>query len=161
MKASRLVLIFVLACSSASVARAAQKAQAADSPAAVVRELYRLHRNGNGHVFDKSGRRYQQRFFDEKLAGLIWKDLTQTPEGEVGALDFDPLYDAQDMRITNFRVGDPAVEGAKVEVPVTFDNFGKRTLIKFRMVKEGGAWKIENIIYPEGFDLVKILSTPQ
>ncbi len=68
-------------------------------PAEVVRELYRVHRNGSGHVFERRGRRLQHKFFDAKLAGLIWKALSDTPEGEPGYIDFDPLFNAQDARI--------------------------------------------------------------
>jgi hypothetical protein len=33
------------------------------------------------------------KYFSERLAQLIWKDAVSS-RGEVGALDFDPLYDA-------------------------------------------------------------------
>lgn len=129
-------------------------------PAAVVRELYRVHRNGNGQVFERQGRRHQQKFFDAKLAGLIWKDLTETPEGEPGRIDFDPLFNAQDARIKNFRVGEGAVEGRTAGVPVTFVNFDRRVRIDFRLVMVKGVWKISNIVYGGGSDLLAILSAP-
>jgi hypothetical protein len=159
MKAFGFVSALILATSLAPAAVFAQKAQPQQpsTPAAVVAELYRVHRNGYGHVFEKSGRRLQQKFFDKNLAGLLWKDLTETPEGDVGNLDFDPLYNAQDTKITNFRIGAPVVDGANVNVPVSFNNFGQRTNIRFLLVNEGGVWKIANIFYKEG-DLVKILS---
>jgi hypothetical protein len=161
MKLLRLLLIFVLAGSLGSVASAAQKIQPTASPDAVVRELYRVHRNGYGHVFEKAGRKNQLKFFDRNLAALIWKDLTETPDGEVGNLDFDPLYSAQDMKITNFRVGAPNLEGSKASVPVSFNNYNQKTKIKFLLVNTDGVWKIENIIYDNGSDLVKILSATQ
>src|SRR5205085_4484348 len=99
-----LVLLLFVA---TGVAAQASRVPAAASPDAVVRELYRVHRNGYGRVFDRKGRKLQQRFFDENLARLIWKDLTETPEGEVGRLDFDPLYNAQDTHITRFHIGTP------------------------------------------------------
>ena len=86
-------------------------------PETVVKELYRVHRNGNGHVFEKQGRKLQQKFFDRKLAALIWKDVTETPEGELGNLDFDPLYNAQDTRIKNFRVGAGTVKATRPPSP--------------------------------------------
>jgi hypothetical protein len=138
----------------------AQKQRAASSPDAVVRELYRIHRNGYGPIFEKKGRKYQEKFFDKNLAGLIWKDFTQTPEGEVGNLDFDPLFSAQDFKITKLRVGAPIVDGENVFVPVSFNNFGKRTSLKFLLVNEGGVWKVANIDYGEGTDLVGLLSRP-
>ena len=132
----------------------------APAPDAVVRELYKVHRNGRGHVFERQGRKLQQRFFDAKLAALLWKLLTETPEGEGGYLDFDPLYNAQDTQIKNFRVGAATVKGDAASVPVTFVNFEQKVRIVFRLVRPQQVWKISNIDYGGGSDLVKILSEP-
>jgi hypothetical protein len=132
----------------------------APAPSDVVRELYKSHRGGLGHLFERQGRKLQLRFFDAKLAALIWKDLTETPEGEVGHLDFDPLYNAQDTQIKNFRVGAATVKGDAASVPVTFVNFDQKVKIDFRLVRAKGAWKISNIVYGGGSDLLKILSEP-
>ena len=140
--------------------RAAATVPAATTPDAVVRELYKVHRNGYGHVFEKSGRKLQQRFFDENLARLIWKDLTETPSDEVGRLDFDPLYNAQDVHVTRFRVGAPALEGDKATVHVTFSNYDRKEDLKFLMVKTATGWKISNIDYGSGFDLLKLFAEP-
>jgi hypothetical protein len=129
-------------------------------PDAVVRELYKAHRDGRGHVFEKQGRRLQLKFFDAKLAALLWKDLSETPEGELGHLDFDPLYNAQDTQIKSFRVGPPSIKGGAASVPVTFVNFEQKVKIVFRLVRTGGGWKVSNIEYGGGSDLVKILSEP-
>lgn len=129
-------------------------------PEAVVKELYRVHRNGYGHVFEKRGRKLQQKFFDQKLAALIWKDLTETPEGELGNLDFDPLYSAQDMKIRNLRVGASSIKGDTATVPVTFMNYDQHVRIDFRLVNTKAGWKISNILYGGGSDLVQILSQP-
>ena len=128
-------------------------------PETVVKELYRVHRNGNGHVFEKRGRKLQQKFFDQKLAALIWKNLTQTPEGEVGNIDFDPLFNAQDMQIKNFRVGVSTVKDDTATVPVTFVNFDQKVRLVFRLVNTKQGWKVSNIVYGDS-DLVQILSQP-
>jgi hypothetical protein len=94
----------------------------------------------------------------QKLADLIWKDITKTPEGEVGNLDFDPLYNAQDTGIKNFQIGKPVVEGDESTVLVSFRNFGQRTRIKFEMHNGKEGWRINNVIYSDKSDLVKILS---
>lgn len=130
----------------------------APAPDAVVRALYKVHRDGRGHVFEKRGRRHQQRFFDARLAGLIWKDLTETPEGEPGRIDFDPLYNAQDAQIKNFRVGAASVRGDAASVPVTFVNYDQRVRIDFRLVRTKAGWKVSNIVYGDDSDLLKILS---
>jgi hypothetical protein len=158
------LLLIASACFGCAAVTRAQTGAAASTPDAVVRELYRVHRNGYGHVFEKEGRKYQQKFFDKQLADLIWKDLTQTPEGDVGNLDFDPLFNAQDTKITNFRIGAPTVNGDRATVLVTFNNFGKPNKLAFRMHKTSEGWKVENIFYHgngDDFDLIKILSGTQ
>ena len=142
-------------------AHAAQRIQPANSPDSVVRELYRVHKDGRGGVFEGKGKRYIYRFFDQDLADLIWKNITETPEGEVGNLDFDPLYNAQDTRITNFQIGKPVVEGDNSTVLVSFRNFGQRTRLKFEMHNGKEGWKVKNVVYGDNSDLVKLLSAPQ
>lgn len=139
---------------------AAQKAQTTNSPDKVIRALYRVHNNGKGGVFEAKGKKYIYRFFDQKLADLIWKDITETPE-EVGNLDFDPLYNAQDTGITNFHIGKPVVAGDESTVLVSFRNFGQRTRVKFELHKGKEGWRIDNVIYGDDSDLVKILSPRQ
>lgn len=133
----------------------------ANSPDTVIRRLYRIHNDGRGGVFETKGKKYIYRFFDQKLADLLWKNISETPEGEVGNLDFDPLYNAQDTQIRNFQVGKPVVKGAEGTVVVSFRNFDQRVTIKFEMVKGKDGWKISNVIYGGDSDLIKILSAPQ
>jgi len=154
-------LLTLLMISVGVFAHGAQKARPIGSPDSVVRELYRVHNNGRGGVFEAKGKKYIYKFFDQQLADLIWKEISQTPEGEVGNLDFDPLYNAQDTKITKFQIGRPALRGDESTVVVSFQNFGQRTIIKFEMNKSKEGWKIKNVIYGDKSDLVKILSPPQ
>jgi hypothetical protein len=117
-----------------------------------------VHNNGRGRVFEAKGKKYIYRFFDQKLADLLWKNITETPEGEVGNLDFDPLFNAQDTRISNFRISKPVVQGDDSTVVVTFRNFAQSTTIKFEMHNSKEGWRIRNVIYGDKSDLIKILS---
>jgi len=154
-------LIALLVILGSLFAQAAQRARPTNSPDGVIRELYRVHNNGRGGVFEAKGKKYIYKFFDQKLADLLWKDISETPEGEVGNLDFDPLYNAQDTRITNFQVGKPVVEGDKATVLVSFRNFGQLTRLKFEMHNGKEGWRISNVFYGDKTDLVKMLSPPQ
>ena len=53
------------------------------------------------------------KYFVKSLADLIWKDA-HGPKGEVGAIDGDPLYDAQDMEIKKFAIGETVSESATI-----------------------------------------------
>jgi hypothetical protein len=158
MSFSLIPLLVILGC---VFSPAAQRAQPTNSPDRVIRELYRVHNNGKGGVFEANGKKYIYKFFDQKLADLIWKDISETPAGEVGNLDFDPLYNAQDTGITNFQIGKPVVEGDESTVLVSFRNFGQRTRVKFEMHKGREGWRIRNVIYGDKSDLIKILSPHQ
>ena len=138
----------------------AQRVRPANSPDSVVRELYRVHNDGRGGVFEARGKKYIYKFFDQKLADLIWKTIAETPEDEVGNLDFDPLYNAQDTKITNFQISTPVVEGDESTVIVNFRNFGQRTRITFELHNSKEGWRIRNVIYGDESDLLKILSSP-
>jgi ABC-type transporter MlaC component len=157
MRTINVLLIALLLVLASAFSHAAQRAQPTTSPASVIREVYKVHDNGKGGIFEAKGKKYLYRFFDQQLADLIWKDISQTPEGELGNLDFDPLYNAQDTGITNFQIGKPLVEGNTATVLVTFRNFGQRTRIKFEMRNRESGWKIKNVIYDKS-DLITILS---
>jgi hypothetical protein len=60
---------------------------------------------------------------DKELADLIWH-MPNSPD-EVGPLDGDPLYNAQDMKTTNFVIHKPTVTGETANVSVTFRNIAK------------------------------------
>jgi len=154
---SSILLFVVLSPLSAS---ATQRSQHTNSPDGVVRDLYRIHNDGRGGVFEAKGKKYIYKFFAQKLADLIWKDISETPEGEVGNLDFDPLYNAQDTKITNFVISKPVIAGDETTVGVSFRNFGQRTTIKFAMVNGKDGWKISNVVYGGDSDLIKLLSAP-
>lgn len=87
------------------------------------------------------------KYFTKATANLIWKEAIDS-KGEVGALESDPLYNAQDTKIKNFNAGKPDIKDNKAEVPVNFQNFGEKQKITFALVKENSAWKIEDINTP-------------
>ena len=92
------------------------------------------------------------KYFARSLADVIWKDAVSS-KGEVGALDGDPLYDAQDMEIKKFAIAKPSYEGGKARVNVTFDNFGQPKSFVFTLVNGRTGWRIDNIEYGEGRSL--------
>lgn len=154
----RLFLILLLGALGGGLA-GAQKSPAPATPDALVRELYRVHNNGNGPIFQATGQRYWTKYFDDRLAKLLRKALTG-PSDEV-VLDFDPLYNAQDTKITNFQVGQPVLKQDQATVVVNFRNFGQPTKITFQLRQTPAGWKITNVLYGKDSDLVKILSEPQ
>jgi Protein of unknown function (DUF3828) len=161
MKASILALIMLCCSVSAGTLQTAAPGKAsADAPASLVRELYRVHRQGRGPIFTGKSKVYLQKFFDQKLADLLWKILTAKTD-EVGPLDFDPLFNAQDVLLSNFRIGASTGDDQQAVVVVTFRNDTRPETIRFSLRHTKAGWRVANIIYTDGSDLIKILSSPQ
>ena len=128
--------------------------QARITPDTVVRNLYAARkRPATDPFFQTKSRARLSTYFTKDLGSLIWKDAVASAKSkEVGALDGDPLYNAQDMKITAFRIKPPQFGEGNLnlaDVPVTFKNFGKEQTILFRLERDNtGVWKISDIFYP-------------
>jgi hypothetical protein len=122
------------------------------SPNALVADLYREHNRKHSPFFQTRSRALLNKYFEKGLADMIWKDAVSS-KGEVGTLNADPLYDAQDTEIKAFVIGKAGYEGGKAKVPVTFTNFGKPKLFLFTLVNGRSGWRIYDIEYGEGRSL--------
>ncbi len=125
------------------------------APDALVSDLYKQHDAEKSPFFQTKSRALVDKYFAKSLADMIWKDA-KTSNGEVGALDGDPLYNAQDTQIKKFSVGKADIKDKSATVPVTFENYDKKEKLIFSLVQENDAWKIADINYGDGFTLVKI-----
>jgi Protein of unknown function (DUF3828) len=129
----------------------------AQTPDAVVKELYKIHdqdlKSGGDQILNRENRKYIDKFFDKTMADFIWKDLT-TNVDEVGVLDFDPFYNAQDFEIKNFSVGAAKIIGQKASVTVKFTNAGRRETLVYQLVRQNSIWKVADIKYSDGSSLL-------
>lgn len=116
---------------------------------ALVADLYKAQKQKRGPFFQTRSRALVDKYFEKSLADLIWKDA-RTSKGEVGVIDGDPLYDAQDMEIKKFAIAKPRMEEGRALVDVTFENFGEKKTITYIVVKGPAGWRISDIVYAEG-----------
>lgn len=129
------------------------------APDVLIKDLYASEKNGSSPFFQTKNRALVDRYFDVDLADLIWEDAVNA-NGEVGALDFDPLYNAQDTEITAFMIGKPEYEkaGDVATVTVSFKNFGKAETVQyFFYLDETGNWKCVDVVYSSGDSLKDLL----
>jgi len=133
----------------------AQSKAGTEDPHVIVAELYAAQDAGASPFFQTENRALVDKFFTKEFANLIWKDAV-TANGEVGALDFDPLFGSHDPQITDFEImetgwgGDDKFGADDVAVvQVTFKNAGAEQMVSFQF-KEGNdkQWKIDDIRYP-------------
>ena len=123
------------------------------SPKEVVAQLYKAY----GTEQSSSGEtRLFTRYFDDELLKLYLKDKREA-KGEVGRLDGDPLYNAQDIQITDFSISAPKTTGAETLVMVRFKNIGKSTRVEYVLGRTADGWRISDIRYDDGSSLKKIL----
>ena len=163
---TKIILLTSLVCLFSSIA----VAQRAAAPEVVVRNLYAAQKKrATDPFFQARSRARVDKFFAKELGDLIWNDAVLSARtNEVGKLGADPLYNAQDMKITAFRIKRPMYGEGNLDladVPVNFKNFGKEQTILFRLERnKRRAWKITDIFYPDNEDsassLSKILSAP-
>lgn len=114
-------------------------AQAYDTPEALLEAFYEPYFNGS---FPEN----ESQFRSAELQALYDNDAEITPEGEMGAISFDPYIDGQDYDITDFAIGAVAVEGDRATVDVTFSNFGEPRALTYELVLEGDGWKIDDVV---------------
>jgi Protein of unknown function (DUF3828) len=119
------------------------------APDAVVSALYRAHAAEQSPFFQTTDRARLDQYFEPSLASLIWQDAVAA-NGEVGAIEFDPLYAAQDMEIKNLVVSPAQIDGNNGRVIVTFENFGEKQQLNYSLARVGNEWKITDIAYADG-----------
>lgn len=149
----------LLALTSISFAQSKSKAAAAATADAVVKSLYAAQKTNKNPFFQTKSRALIDKFFVKDLADMIWKDSVEA-KGELGAIDFDPFFYAQDSDIKQFSVQKPREAGGpdNAFVKVTFKNFGKADWIDYELRREANkTWKIAGVYYRDGEDLASIL----
>lgn len=148
MKPYKPIAILALLLLTATLAPVARGQSGRTAPDALIKSLYWNHNHKHSPFFQTRSRALLYKYFEKNLADLIWKDA-KTSKEEVGVIDGDPLYDAQDMEIKKFAIGKPKYEDGKATVEVTFENFGKKKTLVFALVNGTSGWKIRDIDYGE------------
>jgi hypothetical protein len=96
----------------------------------------------------------KNRYFSADLSKALIADSAR--DDEVGiANDGDYRYDAQDIRVTELRIGDIDRMG---EIRVSFRNFGKPAAVTYDLCQRGpNDWRIKDVTTPSGGSLRKLL----
>ncbi len=88
-------------------------------------------------------------FFSDGLTRLFEADA-QASQGEVGAIDFDPVVNGQDFDIENLRFGEAEITGPSAVVTVHFDNLSVPVTLRYALTDEDGNWQVDDIESIEG-----------
>ncbi|MGV8832034.1 MAG: DUF3828 domain-containing protein [Devosia sp.] len=118
-------------------------AQPYETPEALLEAFYQPYMDGNFAEDDSV-------FRSQALQALYDHDAEITPEGEIGAIDFDPFINGQDYSVSNLVIGAAGIAGDYASVTVTFDNFDQPQVLDYDLVREGDGWKIDDVASAEG-----------
>ena len=129
---------------------------AASSPKKVVTDLYSAHKGKADPLQYPASKKLLGAYFEKGLLSLFLKDQSES-QGEVGKLDFDPLYAAQDFEIKDFSVVLVAEQKDSTEVAASFKNMGTREKIVFLLSNTAQGWRIADIKYSDGRTLKGVL----
>lgn len=113
-------------------------AQPYETPQELLEAFYEPYFSGDFPEFESD-------FRSEALNALYDADAENTPEGEIGALDFDPYIDGQDFDLADLVIGTPEEADGRATVEVTFTNFGEPRHIVYDLVYENGGWRINDL----------------
>ena len=131
-------------------------ANAVAEPEARIAKLYELAKTNKGPFYQTKDKAAMEKWLTKDLAALIHKDAVASQD-EVGVLDFDPLYNAQDTEITEFKLKSEKA-GDATHVIATFKNFDKADTIRFVMEQSADkSWKIADIRFKDNSSLKKML----
>lgn len=128
-----------------------------DSPQALMRELYRVHAEGDGPLLRSEGKAERRVFFTASLVEALEREIDRPDPQELGNLDFDPFYNAQETDLGTMDVAVAKVSGNATVALVRFENAGNPVEIAYRVVLDGEAWRIDDIEYGEDRTLRKTL----
>ena len=112
-------------------------AQSYDTPQALIEAVYAPYISDEIPEDD-------EHFRSAALQALYDHDAEITPEGEMGAIEFDPFINGQDYEITKLEIGEPQIDGDHAVVVVTFNNFDEANSLTYELVNEDG-WKIDDV----------------
>lgn len=91
---------------------------------------------------------HRDKLMSNSLAALFARDdLYQDEAGEIGHIGADPFINGQDGEVKNLKVTvteKPA--NGRALVSAAFRSFKQPVTVRFRMVEEGGGWRIDDIV---------------
>ena len=148
LRASSIVLLAGLVVSPAAQA---QDLKAAES---FLRSIYATY-TAKGHPADLSGPKAET-ILEPSLAALLRTDQ-KLADGEVAALESDPICNCQDFDIHGATVAATADGAGKAKATASFKNFGKTYKVEFDLVASGTGWRIFDIHEQDMPSLRKLL----
>jgi hypothetical protein len=153
---NRLIVLVAIVALVAGFASAQPESSNPDTGKELVAQLYKEHAGKSDPLDYPASKKLLPNYFSKPLLDLYLKDQEES-KGEVGKIDFDPLYDAQDFKISDFNLVVLPNKKGSGYVAARFKNMGADQEIIFALQRTKTGWRIADIQYKDGRSLRKIL----
>ena len=128
----------------------------ANSPEGRVQRLLEAHFRGNMGFTPASTKRKQD-WLSTRLKDRVAHYFAQPASAdEVPVINGDPFTDSQEYP-TRFAVNKASVRGSSAEVPVRFADAYRNRNVTYRLVRERGVWRLDDLVYEQGETLQGLL----
>jgi hypothetical protein len=117
---------------------AGAQAQNEGDPVAFVQAIYRDYQDGH-----PTG--WPDRAYSSRLHKLVEEDRKNTPQGDVGRLDFDPYINGQDWKLASLQVAQVSRQSDRAVVEARFQNEGTAEDLRYSLVRVGGRWLVDDV----------------
>lgn len=139
-----------------TLSRAPGALAGADAPEGRVQRLLEGHFSGDMAFFPASveaKRRWLSARLARRIAGYFARPA---PESEVPDINGDPFTDSQEYP-ARFAVGRAVVADGVAEVPVHFADAERDRTLVYRLLRERGEWRLDDLRYASGMTLHGLL----
>lgn len=122
-----------------------------NDPLALIKAIYATYETDNPGL---------DHVYSNRLQALLDKDAKETPEGMVGRIDWDVFVNGQDWKLSDVNIALVSKTGDRAQVRAIFKNFDNANDMLFDLVRENGAWRIEDVqnTLPPRWTMSKILT---
>lgn len=120
------------------IASTGAEAQNEADPAAFVRGIYRHYQGAHSKGWSDPG-------YSARLVKLVEEDRKNTPQGDIGKLDFDPFINGQDWKITGVTVTLVSGSTDNAVVDAQFRNMGNAEYLRYTLTRENGRWLVAEL----------------
>lgn len=139
-----------------TLSRAPGAFAAATTPEGIVERLLEAHFNGDMGLTAAAVENKRPWLRDELHSMIVSYFSKPQPPGEVPSIDGDPFTDSQEYP-TRFAVDKALRDGGTATVPVTMADAWRTRTLDYKLRRESGGWRLDDIVYPEGGSLRALL----
>ncbi len=124
-------------------------------PPGIIHSIYTRVAAGDGESggnFVIQGKAARAKYLSKSLIALWAKSDARTPDGDVGAIDFDPVTNSQAPSVKSFTVTPEKLDSGTATIAVKMIRGYEKpnanpadAVVRYDFVRDGGHWKVDDI----------------